>query len=198
MHTTRSLAGTIMSSPLSEDLVRVIPVQLTHQTTTQFTFNVSVSRSYIFDHTMASIITRRTALSCARSFSAPTTAPRLFPAHRLTLNLHRTSNITPNSFLHTTAKMSEGFSNTNVQNADPYKEKNKEEPPLKEKVEDLVSFIERCKFCMMSTRTKDGLIASRCMALAGKVSDIAARHIPKVSSANATTGGQRHRPHLPR
>jgi len=123
---------------------------------------------------MASIVTRRSALSCARTFSAATAVPRLFPTHRLTLNLTRTSNITPNSprNLHTTAKMSEGFSNTNVQNPDPYKQKNKEEPPLKEKVEDLVSFIERCKFCMMSTRTKDGLIASRCMALAGKVSDI--------------------------
>ena len=134
---------------------------------------------------MASFITRRTALSCARSFSAPTGAPCLFPAYRLTLNLNRTFN----SPFHTTAKMSEGFSNTNVKNADPYKEKNKEEPPLKEKVEDLVSFIERCKFCMMSTRTKDGLIASRCMALAGKVSDIASRHIPTVSLADLTTGG---------
>jgi len=53
--------------------------------------------------------------------------------------------------------------------ADPYVAKNKESPELKEKVEDLVSFIEAQKFCMMTTRVSNGLLASRCMALAAKV-----------------------------
>lgn len=65
------------------------------------------------------------------------------------------------------------FSNTDTGSkpADPYKEVNKTEPGLKEKVEDLVSFIESCKFGMMTTRIESsGLLVSRCMALAAKVS----------------------------
>ncbi|CAO1600646.1 MAG: hypothetical protein LQ349_001358 [Xanthoria aureola] len=63
------------------------------------------------------------------------------------------------------------FSNTDTGSkpADPYKEVNKTEPGLKEKVEDLVSFIESCKFGMMTTRIESsGLLVSRCMALAAK------------------------------
>ncbi|KAL8950270.1 MAG: hypothetical protein Q9222_003695, partial [Ikaeria aurantiellina] len=65
------------------------------------------------------------------------------------------------------------FSNadTGSKPADPYKEVNKTEPELKEKVEDLVKFIEKCKFGMMTTRIgTSGLLTSRCMALAAKVS----------------------------
>jgi hypothetical protein len=42
-----------------------------------------------------------------------------------------------------------GFSNTDTgsKNADPYTQKNKEEPSLKEKVEDLLAFIDKTKFC---------------------------------------------------
>ena len=65
------------------------------------------------------------------------------------------------------------FSNTEVpadKPADPYKATNKSEPELKEKVQDLVSFIESCKFGMMTTRIgSSGLLTSRCMALAAKV-----------------------------
>lgn len=63
------------------------------------------------------------------------------------------------------------FSNTDTggKTADPYTAKNLQEPGLKEKVEDLVQFIDKCKFCMMTTKTSDGLLASRCMALAAKV-----------------------------
>ncbi|KAK4903318.1 hypothetical protein LTR27_000249 [Elasticomyces elasticus] len=68
--------------------------------------------------------------------------------------------------------MSGGFSNTDSipagQPADPYTAKNIQDPSLKEKVEDLVNFVNRCKFCMMATKTDDGLLVSRCMALAGK------------------------------
>lgn len=65
------------------------------------------------------------------------------------------------------------FSNTEVPTdkpADPYTATNKTEPELKEKVQDLVSFIESCKFGMMTTRIEStGLLTSRCMALAAKV-----------------------------
>lgn len=64
------------------------------------------------------------------------------------------------------------FSNTDTGSKpeDPYKEKNKDETSLREKVEDLVNFMEKCKFAMMTTRVgSSGLLASRCMALAAKV-----------------------------
>jgi len=66
------------------------------------------------------------------------------------------------------------FSNTDSipddKPADPYKATNKQEPELKEKVEDLVKFISSCKFGMMTTRIESsGLLTSRCMALAAKV-----------------------------
>ena len=66
------------------------------------------------------------------------------------------------------------FSNTETpadKPADPYKAENKTEPELKEKVEDLVNFITSSKFGMMTTRIESsGLLTSRCMALAAKVS----------------------------
>ena len=63
------------------------------------------------------------------------------------------------------------FSNTDTGSkpADPYTQKNQEEPSLAEKVEDLANFVDKCKFCMMTTKTSDGLLASRCMALAAQV-----------------------------
>ena len=65
------------------------------------------------------------------------------------------------------------FSNTNVPEdkpADPYKATNLTDPDLKDKVQDLVTFMESCKFGMMTTRIESsGLLTSRCMALAAKV-----------------------------
>ena len=65
------------------------------------------------------------------------------------------------------------FSNTEVPGdkpADPYTATNKSEPELKEKVQDLVTFMDSCKFGMMTTRIgSSGLLTSRCMALAAKV-----------------------------
>ncbi len=65
------------------------------------------------------------------------------------------------------------FSNTEVPGdkpADPYKATNLTDPDLKEKVQDLVTFMEYCKFGMMTTRIESsGLLTSRCMALAAKV-----------------------------
>lgn len=78
--------------------------------------------------------------------------------------------LTKASFSTTPFKMSFSNTDTGSKNADPYTEKNHENAALKDKVEDLVQFIEKCKFCMMATRIADsGLIVSRCMALAAKV-----------------------------
>lgn len=71
-----------------------------------------------------------------------------------------------------TYNMSSGFSNTDTgsKTADPYTEKNKEEPSLKEKVEDLLKFIDNTKFCLLTTHVADSdLLASRAMAVAAKV-----------------------------
>ena len=82
-------------------------------------------------------------------------------------SIHRTRQFTSAPLV----KMS--FSNTNVpadKPADPYKATNLTNPDLKEKVQDLVSFMESCKFGMMTTRIEStGLLTSRCMALAAKV-----------------------------
>ena len=69
--------------------------------------------------------------------------------------------------------MSYSNTDTGSKPADPYKEKNLEEPSVQEKVADLNAFMDKCKFCMMTTKTNDGILASRCMALAAKVSKTA-------------------------
>lgn len=72
------------------------------------------------------------------------------------------------------------FSNTSGTGdkpADPYKAKNIDEPTLKDKINDLIAFVEKSKFCMMTTRiSSNGLLVSRCMALAGKVGRVEPRH----------------------
>ena len=70
--------------------------------------------------------------------------------------------------------MSSGFSNTDTGSkaADPYTQKNKDDVPLKEKVEDLFKFIDNTKFCLLTTQVADSdLLASRAMALAAKESN---------------------------
>jgi hypothetical protein len=100
-------------------------------------------------------------------------SPRLFGIEIIPLSTQR--NTYPrNISTQLASKMSQKtFSNTEVpagKTADPYTASNKTEPELKEKVQDLVSFIESCKFGMMTTRIgSTGLLASRCMALAAKV-----------------------------
>lgn len=70
----------------------------------------------------------------------------------------------------TTTRMSYSNADTGDKPADPYKAENKSEPELKEKIEGLVSFIESCKYGMMTTRiASSGLLVSRCMALAARV-----------------------------
>jgi hypothetical protein len=66
--------------------------------------------------------------------------------------------------------MSLSNTDTGSKPADPFTAKNQEEPSLQEKIDDLVYFVEKNKFCMMTTKTSDGKLASRCMALAAKVS----------------------------
>jgi hypothetical protein len=66
--------------------------------------------------------------------------------------------------------MSYSNADTGSKNADPYKQKNLDnESSLEEKINDLVTFAEKQKFCLMTTRIADsGLLATRCMALAAK------------------------------
>jgi len=66
------------------------------------------------------------------------------------------------------------FSNADTGNkpSDPYTQKNLDNASLEEKINDLVNFAEKQKFCMMTTRIADsGLLVSRCMALAAKESN---------------------------
>lgn len=104
----------------------------------------------------------------------------------------------------------EQFSNadTGSKAADPYKEKNYQNNlSVKDKVEGLIQFIEGCKFGMMTTRqAQTGLLVSRCMALAGKVSldktmlSLSLRKVIIFDLRNLTDicmPGQRNRPHLP-
>ena len=78
------------------------------------------------------------------------------------------------------------FSNTEVPGdkpADPYKATNLTDPDLKEKVQDLVKFMEYCKFGMMTTRIESsGLLTSRCMALAATVRP---HHIPSLFTVDS-------------
>jgi hypothetical protein len=64
------------------------------------------------------------------------------------------------------------FSNadTGSKTADPYTAQNKQEPSLKEKVDDLFSFIDKTKICLLTAQTASSdLLTSRAMALAAKV-----------------------------
>jgi general stress protein 26 len=55
--------------------------------------------------------------------------------------------------------------------ADPYKQKNKDEPGTKEKIEDLSAFIKSSKFGMMTTKEPNSdLLVSRAMAVAAQES----------------------------
>lgn len=59
---------------------------------------------------------------------------------------------------------------TGTHPVDPYKAQNAEDPPLAEKVQDLVEFINQVKFGMLTTKQSEGdYLASRCMALAATV-----------------------------
>ncbi len=110
--------------------------------------------------TSSSILACSVLIKPASRLSHPATRTHLQLSHHI-----RQLSSTPYS------KMS--FSNTDVPGdkpADPYKATNLTNPDLKEKVQDLVSFIEACKFGMMTTRIESsGLLTSRCMALAAKV-----------------------------
>lgn len=134
----------------------------------------SKSASPIHPHIMnPTTLLRRQALQHLSKPSV-TTLPKLIPRYRLLSAI-----TTPTPLLTTrrynshnsTAKMSFSNADTGSKNPDPYTAKNLEEPSVKEKVEDLAAFIDKHKFCMMTTRIADsGLLASRCMAVAGKVS----------------------------
>ncbi|KAJ6001429.1 hypothetical protein N7522_006656 [Penicillium canescens] len=58
---------------------------------------------------------------------------------------------------------------TGNHSVDPYKTQNFEDPPLPQKIEELVNFISEVKFGMLTTHQSEGdYLTSRCMALAGK------------------------------
>lgn len=78
------------------------------------------------------------------------------------------------------------YTASGTKHADPYKEKNMDNTtPLKEKVEDLVQFVEGLKFGMMTTRQRDsGLLVSRCMAIAARVSFLTGQLIQVISDTN--------------
>ena len=122
------------------------------------------------------IIAPHLTSSSSSSFGAsrpPTLSLLIKPSSR---PLHPTINLQfhhHNRQLSSTPASKMSFSNTKVPDdkpADPYKATNLTNPDLKEKVQDLVSFMESCKFGMMTTRIESsGLLTSRCMALAAKV-----------------------------
>ena len=87
---------------------------------------------------------------------------------------------------------------TGPKSQDPYVEKNQEEPSLHEKVQELGAFVDKCKFCMMTTKSQDGVLASRCMALAAKVSQRVVRIQRGLPKLIVVIGRQRRRLHLPR
>lgn len=142
----------------------------------------------------------RRQISC-RSHSTSRTITNTFTIR--TISPTRTRNIS-----NTSSKMSNTFSNTQVPEgkpADPYKAANKSEPELKEKVEDLTSFITSCKFGMMTTRVgSTGLLTSRCMAVAAKVKYLCPltqsfprqkktpRSCAHILTSTSTTGRRRH------
>ncbi|KAK6431314.1 hypothetical protein LTR95_012525 [Oleoguttula sp. CCFEE 5521] len=64
--------------------------------------------------------------------------------------------------------MSYSNADTGSKTADPYTAKNKDEPSLDEKVKDLTTFIDKTKICLLTTRTPEGKLAARAMALAAK------------------------------
>ncbi|KAF3935887.1 hypothetical protein ABW20_dc0102444 [Dactylellina cionopaga] len=70
--------------------------------------------------------------------------------------------------------MSYSTTDTGNKPADPYKEKNLDtETSVEGKINGLIEFVTKCKFGMMTTRDGvTGMLASRCMAIAGTESGI--------------------------
>lgn len=81
--------------------------------------------------------------------------------------------------------MSYSNTSTGSKSADPYKDANKDSPPLREKVEDLVAFIKNSKFGMLTTRIQEsGLLSSRCMAVAAQVNPFPVPIVPQTGKPN--------------
>lgn len=77
------------------------------------------------------------------------------------------------------------FSNTSTGDkpADPYKQLNEDEPDLKTKVEQLVEFITKAKFGMMTTHeVASEQLVSRCMALAATVCQTSCHHVVYIAN----------------
>lgn len=68
------------------------------------------------------------------------------------------------------SNMSYSNTDTGDKTADPYKAKNLDTPPLKEKIEGLVNFVASQKFGMLTTKIESSEnLASRCMSVAATV-----------------------------
>lgn len=131
------------------------------------TSTFSITKLYRYNHrpskSMSTLISSLSRRMSRRCFHCPRviyrntlTAPRQFNIH----DAHRNIN----------AMSSFSNADTGSKTADPYTEKNLQEPSLKEKVEDLLAFVDKTKFCLLTTQTVDSdLLASRAMALAAKV-----------------------------
>ena len=120
-----------------------------------------------------SILNKRLLNGCAGGFLGSSHGIPRLPLKSLSL-LNRIKLTYPIRQIQTSKKMSSNqFSNTSVPGdkpADPYTAKNKDdEQSLSEKIEALSNFVSANKFGMMTTRASDGLLVSRCMALAAKV-----------------------------
>ena len=103
------------------------------------------------------------------------------PICPLTILVVRPSKTYSRLFTSSGLRMSFSNADTGSKSADPYKAKNMDDAPIKEKVEDLSEFISACKFGMMTTRDgASGRLVSRCMALAAKV------HTPFSRSSTAS------------
>ena len=76
--------------------------------------------------------------------------PKLTPSPQLS---HKYT--TPQRVFSTTNFNMSGFSNadTGSKTADPYTQKNLEEPSLKEKCEDLLNFVDKTKFCLLDRKS---------------------------------------------
>lgn len=141
------------------------------------------------------ILPARAGLSIIRSSPRASQSLNTGSLQPITSSIH---NPTIRTFVTTPiAKMPDKFSNadTGSKQADPYTAKNKDHPQLKEKIEDLVTFMESCKFGMMTTRiASTGQLVSRCMALAAKVrlqsisftTSLCSSYPPNWSTTNST------------
>ena len=168
--------GAVISSLLTSDIQEFISVQPQTLDLKRFyhpiyppTFSYSKVSMSLYKHTTG-------PLRCVARFSGRV-RPHLLPLTRIYPSLARAFHVlTPRLVQHQPLRMSFSNTDTGSKTADPYVETNKDEASLEAKVEALTSFVSSQKFGMMTTRTHDGLLTSRAMALAAKVCNAITPH----------------------